>query len=68
MTTEGVRLSKQNTTITENTQVLVEELTGWEKFGDFVGQNQWFTWVIVGVIGALALTAAISITVAVKRK
>ncbi len=68
MTTEGVRLSKQNTTITENTQVLVEELTGWEKYGDFVGRNKWFTWVIVGVIGALALTAAISITVAVKRK
>ena len=67
MDISGLRVSKQSV-ITENTQVLVEELTSWEKYGDFVGRNKWFTWVIVGVIGALALTAAISITVAVKRK
>ena len=67
MDISGLRVSKQSV-ITENTDVLVEELTGWEKYGDFVGQNQWYTWLTVGIVGALALTAAISITIAVKRK
>lgn len=67
MDISGLRVSKQSV-ITEDTQVLVQELTGWEKYGDFVGRNKWFTWVIVGIVGALGLTAAISITVAVKRK
>ena len=51
-TDEGVRLSKQNSVITENTQILVQDLSDWEKYGDFVSRNQWYTWLTVGVLGA----------------
>lgn len=67
MDISGLRVSKQSV-ITENTQVLVEELTGWEKFGDFVGQNQWFTWLTVGVIGVLLIISVVGIVINVKRR
>lgn len=67
MTTEGVRLSKMST-ITENAEVLVQELTGKEKFGDFVSRNMWVVWTAVGVIAVLGITAGIAIAVAVKRR
>ena len=65
--TEGVRVSKQSV-ITENTQVLVHELTREEKFGDFLSRNFWLVWLNVAVLCALLLTATVSIVVAVKRR
>jgi len=53
MSVEHVKLSKQNSVITEDTQVLVSELSGWERYGDFVANNQWYTWTAVGVFCAL---------------
>ncbi len=66
MTTEGVKLSKQNSVITEDTQVLVAELTGWEKYGNFVANNAWYTWTVVGVGCALIAFTAFSIVKFVK--
>lgn len=65
-TDEGVRLSKQNSVITENTQVLVQDLSGWEKYGDFVARSPWYTWLTVGVLGALALTTVV-MAIVIKR-
>ena len=67
MTTNGVRLSKMSI-ITENAEVLVQELTGKEKFGDFVSRNMWVVWTVVGVIAVLGITAGIAIAIAVKRR
>ena len=67
-TDEGVRLSKQNSVITENTQILVQDLSGWEKYGDFVARNSWYTWLIAGIGVALIITATVAIIVAVKRR
>lgn len=67
MDISGLRVSKQSV-ITENTQVLVEELTGWEKYGDFVGQNKWFTWLTVGVISVLLIISVVGIVINVKRR
>ncbi len=66
MTTEGVKLSKQNSVITEDAQVLVTELSGWEKYGDFVANNAWYTWTVVGVGCALIAFTAFSIVKFVK--
>lgn len=63
----GVRISKMST-ITEDTHVLVHELTTKERLGDYIGTHTWVLWVTVGIIAALVLTAGISIAVAVKRK
>ncbi len=67
MDISGLRVSKQSV-ITENTQVLVEELTGWEKYGDFVGQNQWYTWLTVGIVGVLLITSVVGIVMNLKRR
>ena len=64
---EGVRLGKQNSVITENTQILVQDLSGWEKYGDFVGRNQWYTWLTAGALGALAVTTVVMAIVIKKR-
>lgn len=66
-TDEGVRLSKQNSIITEDTQVLVQDLNGWEKYGDFVSRSPWYTWLTVGVLGALAVTTVVMAIVIKKR-
>ena len=65
MNTDGIRLSKQSV-ITENTSVLVTELTGWEKYGDFVARNQWYTWVIVALGGVLLILSVVGIVTLVK--
>lgn len=67
-TDEGVRLSKQNSVITENTNVLVQDLSGWEKYGDFVGRNQWYTWTLVGVGGVLVILAVVGIVAITKKR
>ncbi len=67
MNMDGKRLSKASSVITEDTEVLVEKLTGWEKYGDFVGRNPWYTWVIVGLGGVLTIFAIIGIVLMVKR-
>lgn len=63
---EGTKLSKQNSVITEDTQVLVSEMSGWEKYGDFVANNAWYTWAVVGVGCALLAFTAFSIVKFVK--
>lgn len=68
MTTEGVRISKQSSIITEDTQVVVRELTGWEKYGDFVAQNQWYTWLTVGVAGVLLVVSIVGIVEMVNKR
>lgn len=67
MDVEGVRLSKRNSVITEETQVLVHELSGWEKYGDFVSRNAWFTWLMVGLLGATVVTTVVLAIVIKKR-
>ena len=59
-TLEGERVSKQSV-ITENEQVLVRKTHGWEKYGDWVGRNHWYTWLML----ALGLTAAAVATVTI---
>lgn len=66
-TDEGVRLSKQNSVITENTNVLVQDLSGWENYGDFVARSPWYTWLTVCVLGVLALTTVVLAIVIKKR-
>lgn len=66
-TDEGVRLSKLNSVITENTQILVQDLSGWEQYGDFVARSPWYTWLTVGVLGALAVVTVIMGIVIKKR-
>lgn len=68
MDVEGVRLSKQNSVITDNAQVLVRDLSGWEKYGDFVGRNQWYTWTLVGVGGVLLILAVVGIVAFMKKR
>ena len=65
-TDEGARLSKLNSVITENTQILVQDLSGWEKYGDFVARSPWYTWLTVGVLGALAVTTVV-MAIVIKR-
>lgn len=65
-TDEGARLSKLNSVITENTSILVQDLSGWEKYGDFVGRNAWYTWLTVGVLGVLLLTTVV-MAIVIKR-
>ena len=60
MNSEGVRVSKRSV-ITEDTQVLITKLTGWEKYGDFVGRNPWYTWVTIGVLVVLLIFAIVGI-------
>ena len=67
-TNEDVKLSKQNSIITEDAQVLVEELTGWEKYGDFVARNPWYTWTVVGVGCVLLLLAVVGIVEIVRKR
>lgn len=67
MSQEGVRVSKESI-ITEDTAALVEKLSGWEKYGDFVARNSWYTWLIAGIGVALIITATVAIIVAVKRR
>ncbi|MDE6398738.1 MAG: InlB B-repeat-containing protein, partial [Clostridiales bacterium] len=62
----GARLSRYASTITEDTNVLLHELTGWEKYGDFVGRSPWYTWLMVGLGGALALAFSICVVLLVK--
>lgn len=66
MNMEGERLSKQNTVISEDTQVTVQKLTGWEKYGDFVARNPWYTWVAVAFGGVLLIVSVASIITVVK--
>lgn len=68
MTAEGVKLSKQNSVITENTEVLVKEQTGWEKYGDFVARSPWYTWTILGVGVIVLATAVICIVILTKKR
>ncbi len=67
MDISGLRVSKQSV-ITEDTQVLVQELTGWEKYGDFVARSPWFTWLTVGVIGVLLIISVVGIVMNVRRR
>ncbi len=60
MNSEGLRVSKRSV-ITEDTQVLITKLTGWEKYGDFVGRNPWYTWVTIGVLVVLLILAIVGI-------
>ena len=59
-TVQGRRVAKQSV-ITENAQVLVHKTHGWEKYGDWVGRNHWYTWLML----ALGLTAAAVATVTI---
>ena len=67
MTVNGERLSKQNSIITEDTQVLVQDLSGWEKYGDFVARSPWYTWLTAGALGVLVVTTVI-LAIAVKKR
>lgn len=67
MSIEGVQLSKQNSVITEDTQIVVKELTGWEKYGDFVGRNPWFTWATYILLGVSLIVATVGIVMYVRR-
>ena len=62
----GYRVSKISS-ITEDTQVLIYELTQMEKVGNFIGTHEWVLWTMVGMIAALMITAGVAIAVAVKR-
>ncbi|WP_251616271.1 InlB B-repeat-containing protein [Pumilibacter muris] len=62
----GYLISKTSS-ITEDTQVLVYELTGMEKVGDYIGTHEWVLWTVVGFVAALMITAGVAIAVAVKR-
>ena len=52
----GYRVSKISS-ITEDTQVLIYELTQMEKVGNFIGTHEWVLWTTVGMIAALMITA-----------
>lgn len=62
----GKRVSRYASTITDDTNVLVRELHGWEKYGDFVGRSPWYTWLWVGLGGALAVAFSICVVLLVK--
>lgn len=64
---EGTRISKYST-ITEDTAVLIHELNGWEKYGDFVGRSPWYTWLMVGLGSALAVAFSITVVLLVKAR
>ena len=61
----GKRVSRQSV-ITEDTDVLLHDLSGWEKYGDFVGRSPWYTWLWVGLGGALAVAFSICVVLLVK--
>ena len=62
----GTRISKQSA-ITEDTNVLIHELTGWEKYGDFVARNHWYTWLMVGLGSVLLIVVIFGIVELVKK-
>ncbi len=64
---EGTRISKYST-ITEDTAVLIHELNGWEKYGDFVARSPWYTWLMVGLGSALAVAFSITVVLLVKAR
>lgn len=64
---EGVRVSLQST-ITEDTDVLIRELHGWEKYGNFVGRSPWYTWLWVGLGGALAIAFSVTVVLLVRAR
>ena len=64
--TNGVRVSLQSA-ITEDTQVLIHELSRWEKYGDFVVRNHWYTWLTLGVVCGLLVVVIVGIVEFVKR-
>ncbi len=65
---DGDRLSKLNSIVTEDSQVFVKELSGWEKYGDFVACNHWYTWLMCCVIGVLLVVSIVGIVLFVKRR
>lgn len=67
MDTQGVRVSKTSA-ITEDTQVLVRDLTRMEKIGDYVGSHAWVVWTVGGVIVGLLAVCALTITALAKRR
>lgn len=64
-TVQGRRVAKQSV-ITENAQVLVHKTHGWEKYGDWVGRNHWYTWLMLALGLTAAATAAVTIVVLVR--
>lgn len=64
---QGLRMSKE-TVILEDTEVIAEELSGWEKYGDFVARNQWYTWTLVGIGGVLLILAVVGIVEMVRKR
>lgn len=66
-TPSGVRLSKDSTVVTDDISVEATELSGIEKFGDWVGYNPWFVWTVVGVGCFLVCLAAVGIATIFRR-
>ena len=64
---EGQKLAK-SAEITENAEVIIEDMTKTEKRAEFMSRHFWLIWAGVALLGVLVITSAVSITVAVKRR
>lgn len=63
----GVRVSLRSA-ITADTTVLLHELSGWEKYGNFVGRSPWYTWLMVGLGSALTLAFAVTLALLIRAR